>query len=111
DAHAVAAHRAQLPRAARRHEGALRLRGRRGDRMSTIESVPEKPFPLAHHFSDPDQQLQSNKLGMWLFLATEVLLFGGLFCAYAIYRALHPDVFHNAQHFLNTNLGALNTIV
>jgi cytochrome c oxidase subunit 3 len=79
--------------------------------MSTIESVPEKPFPLAHHFSDPDQQLQSNKLGMWLFLATEVLLFGGLFCAYAIYRALHPEVFYNAQHFLDWKLGALNTVV
>lgn len=79
--------------------------------MSTIESVPEKPFPLAHHFSDPDQQLQANKLGMWLFLATEVLLFGGLFCAYAMYRALHPEVFQNAQYFLDWKLGAVNTVV
>lgn len=79
--------------------------------MSTVESVPEKPFPLAHHFADPDQQLQSGKFGMWLFLATEVLLFGGLFCAYALYRALHPEVFHNAHFFLDTNLGALNTVV
>lgn len=79
--------------------------------MSTTESVPERPFPLAHHFADPDQQLQSAKLGMWLFLATEVLLFGGLFCAYALYRALHPEVFQDAQYFLDVRLGGLNTIV
>jgi cytochrome c oxidase subunit III len=79
--------------------------------MSTTQGVPEKPFPLAHHFADPDQQLQSGKLGMWLFLATEVLLFGGLFCAYAIYRALHPEVFVDAHHFLDVKLGAINTVV
>jgi cytochrome c oxidase subunit 3 len=79
--------------------------------MSTAEGIPEKPFPLAHHFADPDQQLQSGKLGMWLFLATEILLFGGLFCAYAIYRMLHPEVFVNAHHFLDPMLGGLNTIV
>lgn len=77
--------------------------------MSPIES-PGK-FPLAHHFSDPEQQLESGKLGMWLFLVTEVLLFGGLFCAYAIYRSLHPEVFEVAHKFLDTNMGALNTVV
>ena len=48
---------------------------------------------------------------MWIFLATEILMFGGLFCAYAVYRAAHPDVFLYAHHFLDQNLGALNTIV
>lgn len=48
---------------------------------------------------------------MWLFLATEVLLFGGLFCAYAIYRANHPEVFQWAHHLLDKNLGALNTAI
>lgn len=69
------------------------------------------PGWLAHHFDTPEQQFQSGKLGMWLFLATEILLFGGLFCAYAIYRAHHPEVFFYAHHFLDKKLGALNTLV
>jgi cytochrome c oxidase subunit 3 len=48
---------------------------------------------------------------MWLFLATEILLFGGLFCAYAVYRANHPEIFLYAHRFLDANLGGLNTIV
>ena len=69
------------------------------------------PSHLAHHFSEIDQQKDSAKMGMWLFLLTEVLLFGGLFCAYAIYRAWHPDMFYNAHKFLDINLGTLNTFV
>ena len=42
---------------------------------------------LAHHFESMEQQMDSGKLGMWLFLATEVLFFGGLFAAYAVLRA------------------------
>ncbi|MDC3379128.1 cytochrome c oxidase subunit 3 family protein [Planctomycetota bacterium] len=66
---------------------------------------------LAHHFDDMDQQVESGKLGMWLFLATEVLLFAGMFCAYAVYRANHPEVFQYASQFLDTTLGAINTVV
>lgn len=66
---------------------------------------------LAHHFETREQQHESSKLGMWIFLATEVLLFGGLFCAYAIYRAHHPEVFQYAHHFLDKQLGGLNTLV
>jgi cytochrome c oxidase subunit 3 len=68
-------------------------------------------FPLADHFATPDQQVESGKLGMWLFLATEILLFGGLFVAYATYHFLHPDLFKEAHKFLDVSLGALNTIV
>lgn len=68
-------------------------------------------FPLADHFATPEQQVESGKLGMWLFLATEILLFGGLFVAYTVYRFLHPKLFVDAHKFLNVNLGALNTIV
>ena len=69
------------------------------------------PF-LAHHFETPQQQFAAGKLGMWMFLVTEVLLFGGLFCAYAVYRAHHPEVFiYAAEEFLNKGLGALNTAV
>jgi len=68
-------------------------------------------FPLADHFSNPVQQVESGKLGMWLFLATEILLFGGLFVAYATYHFLHPELFKEAHQFLNISLGGLNTIV
>jgi cytochrome c oxidase subunit 3 len=68
-------------------------------------------FPLADHFSMPTQQVEAGKLGMWLFLATEVLLFGGLFVAYCVYHFLHPELFKEAHKFLNVKLGALNTIV
>ncbi|HWA77224.1 MAG TPA: cytochrome c oxidase subunit 3 [Polyangiaceae bacterium] len=66
---------------------------------------------LAHHFDTPQQQFDAGKLGIWLFLLTEVLFFSGLFCAYTIYRAMRPEVFVYAHYFLNTKLGALNTCV
>ena len=69
------------------------------------------PPYLQHHFETPVQQFDSAKLGMWLFLATEILLFGGLFCAYAVYRANHPDIFLWAHHLLDTKLGAINTVI
>ncbi|MEZ0264712.1 MAG: cytochrome c oxidase subunit 3 [Phycisphaerae bacterium] len=66
---------------------------------------------LAHHFDTPEQQFASGKLGIWLFLATEILMFGGLFCAYSVYRHNHPDVFSFAHHALNKWLGGINTVV
>lgn len=71
----------------------------------------DHPEWLAHHFDTPQQQFETGKLGMWVFLAQEVLFFSGLFCAYAIYRANHPEVFQYAHHFLDTTMGALNTII
>jgi cytochrome c oxidase subunit 3 len=69
------------------------------------------PTHLQHHFADTDQQHESAKLGMWIFLLTEILLFGGLFVAYGIFRAWNPDMFYNAHKFLDVILGSLNTIV
>src|SRR5215468_6332332 len=66
---------------------------------------------LAHHFDTPQQQFDAGKLGIWLFLLTEVLFFAGLFCAYTVYRAMRPEVFVYAHYFLDTRLGALNTCV
>ncbi len=71
----------------------------------------EHPPHLAHHFDTPEQQYDSAKIGMWVFLATEILMFGGLFCAYAVYRFNNPDVFRYSEHHLNTWLGATNTVV
>jgi cytochrome c oxidase subunit III len=67
---------------------------------------------LAHHFDSAEQQNFAAKLGMWVFLGTEVLMFGGLFCAYSIFRHNHPAVFaFAAESYLNTKLGALNTVI
>ena len=69
-----------------------------------------QPFS-AHHFENAEQQFDSGKLGMWLFLVTEILFFSGLFCAYAVYRSTHPEVFIYASQFLDKYLGGMNTIV
>jgi len=66
---------------------------------------------LAHHFDTPEQQYSSAKLGMWVFLGTEILMFGGLFCAYGVYRYSHPDVFMFAHQALSTFWGGINTMV
>lgn len=71
----------------------------------------EHPPWLAHHFDTPHQQFTSAKLGMWVFLLTEILFFGGLFCAYAVFRRNNPGLFFDGHHFLNTMLGATNTAV
>ena len=52
-----------------------------------------------------------SKMGMWLFLFTEILLFGGLFILYAVYRAVHPQAFHEAAAELNVFFGTMNTII
>ena len=66
---------------------------------------------LQHHFETAEQQFDAGKLGMWLFLATEILLFGGLFCAYGVYRATHPEIFLYAHQFLDKKLGGTNTVI
>ncbi len=69
------------------------------------------PSFLQHHFDTPAQQYDAAKLGMWVFIATEILMFGGLFVAYLIYHALEPALFKLAHHALDKKLGALNTVV
>ena len=64
---------------------------------------------LLHHFAEPQQQRDAASLGMWLFLATEVMFFGGLFCAYLIYRLMYFGDFAAASQTLNWKLGATNT--
>jgi cytochrome c oxidase subunit 3 len=66
---------------------------------------------VAHHYDTATQQYEAGKLGMWLFLVTEILLFGGLFCWYAIYRAHHPEIFLAAHVHLDKTLGGINTLV
>lgn len=66
---------------------------------------------IPHHFDTAEQAYDSAKLGLWLFLVTEILLFGGLFVAYIMYRAMYPDLFHEASKLLNRPMGAVNTVV
>lgn len=74
-------------------------------------SAPISPTFLAPQFDDMEAQTQTGRLGIWLFLASEILFFSGLFTAYGVYRANHRELFHYAQHFLDWRLGALNTVV
>src|SRR5215217_8177538 len=73
------------------------------------DSTDEKH--LQHHFATHEQQFDAAKIGMWLFLATEILLFGGLFVGFAMQQSAHPQAFIEAHHHLDKTLGALNTIV
>jgi len=66
---------------------------------------------LQHHFDTLDQQLYASTFGMWVFLVTEVLFFGGLFMAYIVYRIWYPEMFVHASSHLNITLGAINTAV
>ena len=63
------------------------------------------------NLTDPHYDSEASKLGMWLFICTELLLFGGLFIVYSIYRYLNPEAFALAGHELDTFIGATNTII
>jgi cytochrome c oxidase subunit III len=76
-----------------------------------MSSHAESSHHHAHHFESAEHEFLSAKQGMWCFLVTEVLMFGGLFVAYTIFRGMYPDMFHEAHHELDWRLGALNTIV
>ena len=69
------------------------------------------PAHLAHHFETSEQQFEASKLGTWLFLATEILMFGGLFVGYLIYHGLYPEMFAEGAATLSWKLGTLNTVV
>jgi cytochrome c oxidase subunit 3 len=66
---------------------------------------------LAHHFVSMEQQKEAGMIGMWIFLLTEVMFFGGLFLAYTIYRTTYPEGFLQGSHLLNVQLGGTNTVV
>ena len=77
-----------------------------------MSSPPERwSHHVGHHFDNAQQEFSANKFGFWLFLATEILLFGGLFVAYVVFRSLYPETFADAHHHLNRTMGAANTVV
>jgi cytochrome c oxidase subunit 3 len=65
----------------------------------------------AHQFDDAVQQYEASTLGMWIFLATEVMFFGGLFAGYVVYRAAYPESWAEGSRHLDITLGAVNTVV
>ncbi len=79
--------------------------------MSQPSALEEKLDHLQHHFIDSDQQFEASKMGMWVFLVTEILFFGGLFVAYIAYRTWYPELYMLASTELNTFWGAVNTAV
>ena len=77
---------------------------------SPVALQPHGP-ELRHHFSTVEQQRDAASLGMWLFLATEIMFFGGMFCAYLIYRMNYFNEFAAGSRSLNLKWGTINTIV
>jgi cytochrome c oxidase subunit 3 len=71
----------------------------------------DAPPQLRHHFVDMEAQKEASALGMWIFLVTEVLFFGGMFTAYVVYRAQYTRAFEGASNLLDLKLGAFNTVV
>jgi len=66
------------------------------------------PF-IQHHYDDAKHQFEAGKLGIWVFLVTEILFFSGLFVAYILYRSRHPEIFEYAHRYLDVKWGAINT--
>ena len=77
----------------------------------TTSAEHQQPWYLAHHFESLAVQNHAVRLGMWLFLATEVLLFAGLFLGYTVYRWLYNDAFRLGSHHLDITMGTFNTVV
>ena len=87
--------------------------------MSDSHTIGEAPLAiehedrpeLRHHFADVEQQRNAATLGMWWFLGTEIMFFGGMFCAYLIYRRWYFPEFAAASRSLSLPIGTFNTTV
>ena len=82
-----------------------------GTHTTAQAAGPDDEPILSHQFDDVEQQSEASTLGMWVFLATEVMFFGGLLTAYAVYRSTAPEAVALASRHLNVWLGCLNTVV
>jgi cytochrome c oxidase subunit 3 len=78
--------------------------------MSSLDAAADHPH-VAHHFESLEQQREIGALGMWLFLGSEVLFFGGIFTAYTVMRSGSPGPFAAASRQLSATLGGINTAV
>lgn len=78
--------------------------------MSTVNTTGHEHH-YAHHFRSAEHEYESSKQGIWLFMVTEILMFGGLFVGYFIYHAMYPDMFAEGATSLNWVMGFTNTLV
>jgi cytochrome c oxidase subunit III len=79
--------------------------------VSDMAARAAHPPGFKHQFEDMDQQREADSLGMWVFLVTEIMFFGGLFATYIVYRALYLPAFETGSRLLNVKFGAANTAV
>ena len=77
--------------------------------MSTSRVV--NGVEVASHYRDEKHQYASNKEGIWLFMVTEILMFGGLFVGYIIFHSIYPEMFAEGAQFLDWKMGFINTLV
>src|SRR6201982_3463865 len=77
--------------------------------LATTHEHPAHHAALQHHFENMEQQREAGTLGMWVFLVTEIMFFGGMFLAYTLYRSTYPAAFASASNHLDITLGAVNT--
>jgi cytochrome c oxidase subunit III len=82
-------------------------------RETTVHEPHEHVFipQHRHHFETEEQQREAGSFGMWLFLLTEIMFFGGLFFAYLLYRNWYYDAFVPASNYLSVTLGGINTAI
>jgi len=79
--------------------------------MATHNAHHAQHDAFQHQFEDMEQQRDAGTFGMWVFLAQEIMFFGGIFAAYIVYRALFHDSFEIGSNLLNVKFGAANTVV
>ena len=79
--------------------------------MTTANNIESKGFQHAHHFRSKEHQYDTAKVGIWLFMATEILMFGGLFVGFFIFKPVYYDVYAVSSQMLDWKLGGLNTLV
>jgi len=77
---------------------------------TTAPEVHHHPA-LQHHFENMEQQREAGTIGMWVFLVTEIMFFGGMFLAYTLYRSFYPAAFSSGSNHLDITLGTVNTAV
>jgi cytochrome c oxidase subunit III len=78
---------------------------------TAVHTHAPNPSGFAHQYETLEQQHDAGRLGMWLFLATEILFFGGMFASYVVYRELHLAAFETGSRLLEAKFGATNTAV
>ncbi len=79
--------------------------------MSASTETAVAQHSLQHHFANMEQQRESTTLGMWIFLVTEIMFFGGLFAAYLIFRIAYPDVWDMGSQHMEFWPGTINTVI